>query len=137
MALTKDDLAQIRDVVVDVVTPMFEYLGARMDSLETRMDSLEHNLEDFKYEVSKRFRALEEKVENLDNSLSERLENVIEDVNLLASLVDRMQQERISPAEKAFLKLTVEKQVPIVYRALEKIAHESGIPLPVPHPPQK
>ena len=155
MALTKGDLQQIQQVIVDTVGPMFVHqteelngrmdrlenrmdgLESRMDGLESRMDGLEKSLKDFKYDVNQRFIALEEKINNLESSLTERIENLTEDINLLYSLVDRMQHEQISPGEKAFLKLTVEKQLPIAYRALEKIAHESGIPLPVPHPPQK
>ena len=148
MALTKGDLQQIQQVIVDTVGPMFVHqteelngrmdrLENRMDGLESRMDGLEKSLKGFKYDVNQRFIALEEKINNLESSLTERIENLTEDINLLYSLVDRMQHEQISPGEKAFLKLTVEKQLPIAYRALEKIAHESGIPLPVPHPPQK
>ena len=160
MALTKEDLDQIQQVIVTTVGPMFEQqaeyfdtrmdsldtrmdsldtrmdsLDTRMDSLDTRMDSLERELRDFKSSTNTRFAKLEQKIDDLTLSVTERLDNLTEDVNLLFSLVEKLQYG--SAAEKAFLELSVKRQVPILYHALERIARESGVSLPTPHSTQK
>lgn len=49
MALTKDDIQQIKDVIIEAVAPMFEYqteyLGGRIDRLEARMGSIESGMD--------------------------------------------------------------------------------------------
>lgn len=148
MALSKDDLQQIRDVVIEVVAPMFEYqteyLGGRMDGLETRMDGLETRMvgiesrmdksektsETFRHEVNVRFRALEEKLDEQTLTIQERIENISEDIDLLFELSRKY--EAGTEQEKEFMRLTIERQVPILYRSLETIAKKAGVKLPVP-----
>ena len=169
MALTKEDIELIRQVIVDTVAPMFEFqteelgghidklevrmdslevrmdsLEARMDSLEARMESLEHRIdsletrvgkleksfENFRYEVDQRFRALEEKLDDQTLTIKDHLENIREDIDLLFALVRKY--EHGTPQQKEFMKLTVERQVPILYRSLETVAKKAGVSLPMP-----
>lgn len=155
MALTKEDIELIRQVIVETVAPMFEFqteeLGGRIDKLEARMDSLEHRMEslehrmdslenrvgkleksfeNFRYEVDQRFRALEEKLDDQTLTIKDHLENIREDIDLLFALVRKY--EHGTPEQQEFMKLTVERQVPILYRSLEAIAKKAGVSLPLP-----
>lgn len=160
MSLTKDDIAQIRDVVVDVATPMFEHvietLGGRIDGVESRLDGVESRLggvefrlgnvesrldgvesrlgglesefRSFKAETRSKFSALEERLEDQTLTIQERLGHMEHDITFLYKLVDKM--EHGTPAEKKFAKLTIEKQVPVMYRSLQAIAKKAGVELP-------
>ncbi len=139
MTLTKADIKQVGEIVVEVTTPMFEHvievlsermdgLDGRMDKLEGRMDGLESELRDFKTETRTRFTALEQKIDDQTLSIKERLDNMNEDIEYLYKLVDIL--EHGTPAEKQFAKLTIEKQVPLLFRSLKTIAKKAGVELP-------
>lgn len=128
MAFTKEELKQIGNVVVDVTTPMFEQVFERLDGVESRMSGLERDLSDFKSEVRQRFEKLEQKIDDQTMTIEDRLKNMNEDIEFLYKLTDML--DHGTPAEKKFAKLTIEKQVPILYRSLEAIAKKAGVQLP-------
>lgn len=146
MAFTKDEIKQIGNVVVEVTTPMFDHvidvLSQRMDGIDSRIDGLENRMEkfddrvgslseelrEFKAETRAKFAVLEQKLDEQTISIRERLDSVNEDIEYLYKLVDVL--EHGTPAEKQFAKLTIEKQVPLLFRSLKTIAKKAGVELP-------
>ncbi len=142
MAFTKEEVKQIGDIVVEVTTPMFEMviekiggLETRMDGLETRMDGLEIRMSnqeretsDLRSEIRHKFELLEQKLDDQTLTIQERLGYMEQDITYLYQLVDKM--EHGTPAEKKFAKMTIEKQLPIMYRSLQAIAKKAGVELP-------
>lgn len=51
-----------------------------------------------------------------------------QDITFLYQLVEKL--EHGTPAEKKFAKMTIEKQLPIMYRSLQAIAKKAGVELP-------
>ncbi len=135
MAFTKEELKQIGDVVVEVTMPMFEQIferfggvDARLDGIDARLDRVEGELRDFKDETRSRFTALEQKLDEQTLTIQERLDNMQEDVEYLYKLADKL--ENGTPVEKQIARMTIEKQVPLLFRSLEIIAKKAGVPLP-------
>ena len=134
MALTKEDLKLVGEVVVEVTAPMFEMiferfdkLESRMDKLESRMDTLEREFRDFKSYVSARLAALEEKIDLLQEEHVSRFENIDEDIRMLYRLVDKL--EHGTKSEKLFAKKTIIKHLPAIHKAVTLIAKEYDIKL--------
>ena len=153
MAFTKEEVTQIGDIVVEVTTPMFEHvietLGGRIDRVELRLDGVEselHDLQsefsnlqsefsnfqsefrDLKSETRSKFAALEQKLDDQTLTIQERLGYMEQDITFLYQLVEKL--EHGTPAEKKFAKMTIEKQLPIMYRSLQAIAKKAGVELP-------
>ena len=140
--LTQDDLTLIKQAVVDTTAPMFEMvferfdgLEGRMDRLEGRMDGLENELYSFKISVEGRFvdidqrlRELGQKIDDQTATLQERIESISEDIDLLAKLTTKLEKGTV--AEREFARLTLDHQVPILFRQLQTIAKKAGIKLP-------
>ncbi|TAH33316.1 hypothetical protein EYC58_01650 [Candidatus Saccharibacteria bacterium] len=134
MSLTKDDIQQIGAIVVEVTTPMFEMLGGKIDnlegrmgSLEGRMDSLENELRDFKAEVRTSLATLEEKIDRLEASHTNRFENVEDDVQMLYTLVNKL--EHGTKEEKIFAEQTIVRHLPAIYKSVMIIAKKHNISL--------
>ena len=134
MSLTKDDIQQIGAIVVEVTTPMFEMLGGKIDnlegrmgSLEGRMDSLENELRDFKAEVRTRLATLEEKIDRLEASHTNRFENVEDDVQMLYTLVNKL--EHGTKEEKIFAEQTIVRHLPVIYKSVMILAKKHNISL--------
>ncbi len=147
--LTQDDLKLIKQAVVDTTAPMFEMvfgrfdglegrmdkLEGRMNGLEGRMDGLEKEFQSFKIYVEGRFvdieqrlRELNQKIDDQTATFQERIENISEDIDLLAKLSTKL--EKGTAAEREFAQLTLDHQVPILFRQLQTIAKKAGIKLP-------
>ncbi len=134
MSLTKDDIQQIGAIVVEVTTPMFEMLGGKIDnlegrmgSLEGRMDSLENELRDFKAEVRTSLATLEEKIDRLEASHTNRFENVEDDVQMLYTLVNKL--EHGTKEEKIFAEQTIVRHLPVIYKSVMILAKKHNISL--------
>lgn len=141
MSLTQDDIKQIGAIVVEVTTPMFEMLGSkidnlegrmdvlegRMDTLDGRMDSLENELRDFKAEVRTRLATLEEKIDRLEASHTNRFENVEDDVQMLYTLVNKL--EHGTKEEKIFAEQTIVRHLPVIYKSVMILAKKHNISL--------
>ncbi len=134
MSLTKDDIQQIGAIVVEVTTPMFEMLGGKIDnlegrmgSLEGRMDSLENELRDFKAEVRTSLATLEEKIDRLEASQTNRFENVEDDVQMLYTLVNKL--EHGTKEEKIFAEQTIVRHLPVIYKSVMILAKKHNISL--------
>ncbi len=143
MAFSKDELDQLQNMmvstIVDVVGPMFvqqtEELGGRIDRVEGRMDGLETGLADFQAKteqhfssIEQRLRELNQKIDDQTATLKDRIENMSEDIDLLAQLATKL--DNGTKAERDFAKLTLEHQVPILFRQLQAIAKKAGVKLP-------
>lgn len=134
MSLTKDDIQQIGAIVVEVTTPMFEMLGGKIDnlegrmgSLEGRMDSLENELRDFKAEVRTSLATLKEKIDRLEASHTNRFENVEDDVQMLYTLVNKL--EHGTKEEKIFAEQTIVRHLPVIYKSVMILAKKHNISL--------
>ena len=158
MTLTKDDIRQIGEVVVEVTSPMFESLGERMDKLEVRMDglevrmdglevrmdklefrmdslensmsNLEQELSDFKSEVRTRFSTLEERINHMVAKNQNIFDNIDEDIRFIYQLIEK--HEKGSAAEKEFAKETIIEHLPAIYKAVILVAKDLKVPLPKP-----
>lgn len=142
MALTDEDLTKIQALIAPMFEYQTEYMDGRFSALETRMDGLEtrvgglenavtkldRDFNSFRYEVDARFKALEAKLDDIHASLQSQIENLREDVDLLFKLVGRYSDG--TPEQQAFVGMTVEKQVPVMYKLIVKIARENNIKLP-------
>lgn len=149
MSLTKQDLSQIRTIVVDTVndaietliSPRFDSLERRMDGLEKRMDALEERmsglegrmdglegrmdgLEIQQRETNKRLTSLEQQVNNVDGRLK-AVENDIKELYLLVT-----KQDHPYIGAKAYLALTDSKKIQILHGAVTSLAKHVGIKLP-------
>lgn len=138
MALTKDDLKQIGQVVVAVTSPMFEDIIVRIDGVENRLDGVEgrlekvegrlekveNSLDSFKNETHHRLSALEKSSEIIER----KIDMLDEDVKSLYKLIDRI--EKTQTGDKKFLQLDLEQKVLRLYRELQATAKQAGISLP-------
>jgi len=109
-------------------------LENRMGSLEGRMDGLENEFHSFKVYVEGRFvdidhrlRELSQKIDDQTATLQERIENMSEDIDLLSRLAAKLDSD--NKAESDFARLTIDHQVPILFRQLQAIAKKAGIDL--------
>lgn len=142
MSLTKDDIALLRDMmvetIVEVAGPMFEQqtedLGGRIDKLEGRMDKLEnevHDLQrefrDFKSYITSRLNALDAKVDHLEELYNQRFGYGEEDVTTLYRLVQRLEDG--TKEEKVFAEKAIVKHLPAIYRAVTAIAKKYDLAL--------
>lgn len=148
MTLTKDDLRQIGDVVIEVTSPMFEHVveridgverrldgvetrldgvEKRLDSVETRLGSLERELRDFKSEVRSKLSALEERIGTVEYTYAYRFDNVEDDIRLLYRLVEKL--EHGTKAEKQFAEEAIVEHLPAIHKALVLIAKKHKINL--------
>lgn len=156
MSLTKDDIALLRDMMVqtimEVVGPMFEQqtedLGGRIDKVEGRMDKLEgrmdklegrmdklenevHDLQrefrDFKSYMTSRLDALDTKVDHLEELYNQRFGYVEEDVTTLYQLVQKLEDG--TKEEKVFAEKAIVKHLPAIYRAVTAIAKKYNLDL--------
>jgi len=117
MALTKDDLKQIGEVVVEVTAPMFEEVYGRFDKSEKE-------LQDFKHETHHRLSSIEQRLDTIES----KLDGLDEDIRALYKLVDQLQKAK--GKDKKFLKLNAEKRVLKAYQDFQAAAKELGISLP-------
>lgn len=144
MTLTKDDIRQIGEIVVEVTSPMFETLGerisgvegkvggleGRMEGLEGRMDSLEHELRDFKSEVRTRLSTLEARIDHLATKNQNIFDNIDGDIRFIYTLIEKL--EKGSATEKKFAKQTIVEHLPAIYKAVVLVAKDLNVPLPKP-----
>lgn len=144
MTLTKDDIRQIGEIVVEVTSPMFETLGerisgvegkvggleGRMEGLEGRMDSLEHELRDLKSEVRTRLSTLEARIDHLATKNQNIFDNIDADIRSIYTLIEKL--EKGSATEKKFAKQTIVEHLPAIYKAVVLVAKDLNVPLPKP-----
>lgn len=130
MALTRDDLQAIQQVVVETTMPMFEQVFERFDRLETRMDRAEKVQDEHTKilnehtkildEHTNRLQRLEEKTDSIDG----RLQAVEADIKELYHIV----ADQKTPGK--FAKLTAEQKVIKTYQDVLALAKELNITLP-------
>ena len=144
MTLTKDDIRQIGEIVVEVTSPMFEGLGerisgvegqmgglqGRMEGLEGRMDNLEHEFRDFKSEVRTRFSTLESRIDHINTKNQNIFDNIDEDIRFIYTLIEKL--EKGSAVEKKIAKQTIVEHLPAIYKAVVLVAKDLKVPLPKP-----
>lgn len=153
MALTKQDLADIKEVVVDAVNESFEVLSApRFDALETRMDRLEGRMDGLEGRMGgiegrmdgletrmdrqeKEFRAFRDetnahfgRIDTQLQTLTDKVSMLDDDVKALYGLLEAYQQA--SPGDKVFAKLSLEKKLLKLHTELLETAKQAGISLP-------
>lgn len=124
MALTKQDLTDIRVVVIDAINESFEALSApRFDALEQRMSTQEKELRSFKNEVYARFGQMDTKLQEL----TDKITMLDEDVRALYGLLD--EYKATVPGKKGYARLTIDKKMDILHSELHKTAKQAGITL--------
>lgn len=127
MSLTKDDIQQIGAIVVEVTAPMFEQMGERFDRLETELHDFKAEMNDFKAEVRTKLATLEEKIDRIESSHTDRFENVEDDVQMLYTLVNKL--EHGTKEEKIFAEQTIVRHLPVIYKSVMIIAKKHNISL--------
>lgn len=143
MGLTQDDIKQIGQIVIEVTSPMFEQMGGRFDKLETELDDFKaemtdfktemidfkHEMMDFKAETRTKLAVLEEKIDRIEVSHIDRFENVEDDVQMLYTLVNKL--EHGTKEEKIFAEQTIVRHLPVIYKSVMIIAKKHNISLDV------
>jgi chromosome segregation ATPase len=131
MSLTKDDIDQVRDVVVSaieaLVIPRFDEHDKRFDALEKRFDSLEERVDALANDVVDLKKDMREAKNHLAN-IEGRLEALEADIKELYGMVEKIQ--RHNGARKSFDKLSFEQKTIQVYEDIRALAQEAGIALP-------
>ena len=148
MSLTKDDIKQIGQIVVEVTSPMFEQMGERFDRVETElhdfkremtdfkhemtdfkseMTDFKHEMTDFKSEIRTKLATLEAKIDRIATSHTDRFENVEDDVHMLYTLVRKL--EHGNKEEKLFAEKTIVQHLPAIHKAIMIIAKKNNISL--------
>lgn len=135
MALEDNDLTKIRSLIIealtDVVLPKFEEIDNRLDGIDVRLDRIDNRLDghDQQFasletrmnsgfaEMHQRFDALEGRVEAMEN-----------DIKDLYSMISDLQNA--APADKKFMKLSVEKKILRLNSDLVATAKQAGVTLP-------
>lgn len=140
MALTNQDLADIRSVVVDAINESFELLSApRFDALETRMDRLEARMDRLEVRMEK----LEVQVGNLEvrmtsverrvGAIEARLEKIEADMETLKNDVEALYRLAVTPLptslDEEFEKLDNKEKLRVLRSHLFKLAEQSNIKL--------
>lgn len=129
MSLTKDDLTDIRTVILEAlevaVNPRFDSLESKVDKLEGRMDGLEARMlaqESAQRETNHRLTSVEAKLENVDG----RLQAIEADVKELYGMVGK-----VVPAsfDKDFAKLSPEQKLHKLHAHLHTLARHMQIEL--------
>ncbi len=132
MALTKNDLKQIGQVVVEVTAPMFEQVYERFDSVETnlntKIDSVEKSLttrvDKFEHETHHYLSGIEQRLDTIES----KLDGLDEDIRSLYKLVDQLKKSQGN--DKKFLKLDVEQKILRLHADLLSTAKQAGVSLP-------
>ncbi len=138
MSLTKQDLVDIRGIVIDaidtLVTPRFDRLEERMDKLELRMQALEERMD----VLEKRMGTLEVNQEEMNLRLTRiefgmgdirgRLEAVENDIKALYRLVKKQAHPTIG--SKTYRALPDTKKILVLNTAITALARELDVHLP-------
>ncbi len=151
MALTKADVEQVGEVVAQVTMPMFEMILDRLDGhdqefvsiserfaqidgrfaqIDERFDKLENELTDFKSETRTKFATLEQKIDDVSfdiSSIKRQLDNMDQDIQFLYKLAEKL--ETGTPAEQKFAKTTIENQLKVINRNVQRLAKQTGTTL--------
>ncbi len=151
MALTKADIEQVGEVVAQVTMPMFEMILDRLDGhdqefvsiserfaqidgrfaqIDERFDKLENELTDFKSETRTKFATLEQKIDDVSfdiSSIKRQLDNMDQDIQFLYKLAEKL--ETGTPAEQKFAKTTIENQLKVINRNVQRLAKQTGTTL--------
>lgn len=126
MSLTTQDLANIRNVVVDAINKSFEALSApRFDALEVRMDRLEARVASLESHVStlkRRVGAIEDRLARIEADI-ETLKNDVETLYHLAS------NPTLTILDKDFKKLNNKEKLRLLRSYLYKIAEQTHVKL--------
>jgi predicted nuclease with TOPRIM domain len=132
MSLTKQDLTDIRTVVLDaleaVVEPRFDALEGRMDNVEGGLDKVEGGLQGLEREqatTNQRLSSLEQKVDNLDGRL-EALEN---DIKALYEMTPPSARQT-HVASPSYKKLSQQDKLVVLNQELLALAKAAGVSLP-------
>ena len=151
MALTKADIEQVGEVVAQVTMPMFEMILDRLDGhdqefvsiserfaqidgrfaqIDERFNKLENELTDFKSETRTKFATLEQKIDDVSfdiSSIKRQLDNMDQDIQFLYKLAEKL--ETGTPAEQKFAKTTIENQLKVINRNVQRLAKQTGTTL--------
>lgn len=145
MSLTKQDLSDIRGVVVDAINesfevlsvPRFDALEARMDRIETRMDRIELRMDSFEARLERQEKELHDfrdkvqvRFDQMDAQMQElnaKITMLDEDVKTLYALLESY--KTVSSDQKAFTRLSIEKKLATLHTELHKTAKQAGIDL--------
>ena len=158
MALTKADIEQVGEVVAQVTMPMFEMILDRLDGhdqefvsiserfaqidgrfaqidgrfaqIDERFDKLENELTDFKSETRTKFATLEQKIDDVAfdvSSVKRQLDGMDQDIQFLYKLAEKL--ETGTPAEQKFAKTTIENQLKVINRNVQRLAKQTGTTL--------
>lgn len=127
MSLSKQDLSDIRDVVLDAldvaVNPRLDSLESKVDSLENRMDSMEGRMaaqESAQHETNRRLGAIESQLDSMDG----RLEALEADVKELYAMVGGH-----ATGGKSFGRQTPERKLRLLYAEVTALARELHVEL--------
>lgn len=137
MSLTKEDLSQVRDVVVEaiqeLILPRFDEHDKRLTAIEQDVRGLKEDVRVLKDDVrvlKDDVRVLKEQMREVGVSIGRiegRLEAVEADIKELYDLLDT---QKPSYADKQFAKLSVERKVLNMYEDVKLLAQEAGVALP-------
>lgn len=126
MSLTKQDLSDIRTVVVDAFNESFEQLSTpRFDALETRMDGLQGRMSGFESEQRVTNRQLSS-IESKLAAIEADIETMKNDIMALYELVSKQTTPLIS---KSYDNLSQEDTLRSLHAQTLKIAEQLNIKL--------
>lgn len=130
MSLTKQDLSQIRSIVLEavevVVEPRFEDMENRFDGLESQIGKLETEVNSLKMEISglsRRVSSLEEKVDGLSGRVT-ALENDIKELYDLAK-----HKPHTEFGGRKYQKLPDHEKIKVLDREIVALAKHLKVPL--------
>lgn len=136
MSLTKQDLADIRGVVVDAINESFEVLSApRFDALESRMGGLEGRMDGLEGRMDRlegRMDSLDGRMDGLDGQMNSQTIGILETNRTLRSVVDRLDAieadiKRLKNDVMALYQLTATPILPAFSKTFDKLSNEDKV----------
>lgn len=134
MSLTKQDLTDIRTVILEalqaVVEPRFEDLETRFDNLETEfrnfkseMTSFKADMTSFRAETTRRLSAIESQLTDMNGRLT-ALENDVMDIYKMLA-----RKPTFGLGDKKYQKLSNNEKIQILDKEITNLAKHLNIPL--------
>lgn len=124
MTLTKTDLQQIRDIVIEgfevMAVPRFDALEEKISRMDRRLEEVGEDVAYLKSEVN----ILKKRFDELDGRVT-ALENDVKEIYKLLT-----QTETLTEEERRLQNLTLEKKILLTHKSCLHLAKEAGITLP-------
>ncbi len=156
MSLTAQDKKEMREMMLDtvslaleqIVIPRFENLEDKVDGLEGRMDrqaqaanelrgevrelrsemnGLRSEMNELRDEQRSTASSLHRRIDEVEGSLSSKITMLEDDIKEIYKMLDKLQ--KLSPAERAFAKLSIEQKVLQTEAQIAVVAKEAGVKL--------